>query len=74
MPCGLGSLKRALIRKSIATSLHASSIRTVNIVASPLRPQLTPGSDDDDNDGDTANGLLQNILERVSNGDSGQHL
>ena len=33
-----------------------------------LRPM--PGSDDED--GDTASGLLQNILERVSNGDSCQ--
>ena len=32
-----------------------------------LRPM--PGSDDED-DGDTAKGLLQNILERVSNGEA----
>ena len=31
-----------------------------------------PGSDTDDNDGDHASGLLQNILERLSNGEPRQ--
>ena len=39
------------------------------IIARQTRSRHMPGSDDD-HTGDAANGLLQNILERVSNGDS----
>ena len=81
MSCALGPVERhvatyGVIIMSMPVRGKSSSSIPASIPESTSKPQILfcvhmPGSDDDgsDNDGDHASGLLQNILERVSDGE-----